>query len=55
MVENLAEKENAVLKKEREVIQNFVKYLIVELKSPEEIIISQNSRSQEMYFIGNGV
>lgn len=55
MVDNLAEKENAINKREREIISSFVKYLTVELKNPEDVIISQNSRSQEMYYLANGV
>mmetsp|Transcript_24085 Transcript_24085/g.23994 ORF Transcript_24085/g.23994 Transcript_24085/m.23994 type:complete len:103 (-) Transcript_24085:60-368(-) len=55
MLDNLAEKEKAINKKEREIILEFVKYLTVELKNPEDIIIAQDSRSQEMYFIANGV
>lgn len=52
---NVAEKEHALFLKEKEIITSFVKYLTVELKNPEDIIIRQNSREQEMYYIAKGV
>jgi hypothetical protein len=52
---NLAEKEKALFNKEREIITSIVKFLKVELKNPEDIIIKQNERTLEMYYVAKGV
>jgi CRP-like cAMP-binding protein len=52
---SIAEKEKALFEKERTVITSIVKYLKVELKNPEDIIIKQNDRTQEMYYVAKGV
>ncbi|CAI2377400.1 unnamed protein product [Moneuplotes crassus] len=54
-INNIADKERALFNKEREIIQSFVKYLTVELKSPEDTIITQNSKTRDMYYVANGV
>jgi len=43
------------MNKEREIISSIVKYMTVELKNPEDVIISQNSKSQDMYYVAKGV
>lgn len=40
---------------EHEIISSIVKYLIMELKNPEDIVIMQNTCEQEMYYIANGI
>lgn len=52
---NLAEKEKALFNKEREIITSIVKFLKVELKNPEDVIIKQNERTLEMYYVAKGV
>lgn len=42
-------------KKEKEIIQSIIKYLTVELRNPEDIVIEQNNRTREMYFIAKGI
>ena len=52
---NPIEKQKAFNEKEREIIFSIVKYLTVELKNPEDVIIEQNARTQEMYYVAKGV
>ena len=40
---------------DKEIISSIVKYLVVELKNPEDIVIEQNSSTRDMYFVAKGI